>query len=243
MKRYLSVFEMITRNSIYKVLGLIAVMVAAEVITCAISWQQPLAYMKPNIEEWVDQSHFVWMFMGTFIILSGVLAFYGTNIGSMQSYTLQRLRIPERSVYKLQCLYNILCLGLLWMTQVAVLLGICAFYMEYKVGVVKTNMTVFLAFHRNDFMHSILPLQDLAGWALLVFFIICTGVFAARFTRSQRDGKIDWALVVYLAAFCIFFPRTLGEEPIFVFVMLIIWSVVLVTQAVMKWEVRKNEKK
>lgn len=243
MKRYLSVFEMITRSSIYKVLGILIAMVVAEVITCAISWQQPLAYMKPTIEEWVDQSYLLVIFIVAYFLMSAVLVLPGTNIGSVQGYTLQRLRISEKSVYRLQCLYNILCFGLLWVTQLVVLLGISAFYMQYKANVVKTNMTVFLAFHRNEFMHSILPLQDLGGWALLVFFIMCTGIFAARFTKSQRSGKLDWTLVVFLAAFCIFFPQALGEVPVFVFVMLLIWGVFGLGKAIMSREVSEDEKK
>lgn len=243
MKKYLSVFEMITRSSIYKVLGVLIAMVCAEVITCAISWQQPLAFMKPTIEEWVDQSYLLVIFIVAYFLMNAVLVLHGTNIGSIQAYTLQRLRIPEKSVYRLQCLYNILCLGLLWVTQLAVLLGISAFYMQYKANVVKTNMTVFLAFYRNEFMHSILPLQDVGGWAMLVFFIVSTGIFAARFTKSQRGGKLDWTLVVFLAAFCMFFPKGLGEPPIFVIVTLIIWSVFGMGKKVMSKEVSEDEKK
>lgn len=233
MKRYLSVFEMITRSSIYKVLGILIAMVTAEITACVYAWHQPLALLKPTIEEWVDQSYFVIIFAIAYLLITVVLVLHGTNIGSVQSYTLQRLRIPEKKVYLIQCIYNILCYILLWSTQAAVLLGISAFYMNYKTHVVKTNQTVFLAFHRNEFMHSIFPLEDLVGWILLIFLIAGTGILAARFTRMQRQGKVSWSLIIFVAIAFISFPRELGMEPmvyIMFVIIFIIWGIFVVIQ-------------
>lgn len=243
MKRYLSVFEMITRSSIYKVLAILIAMVAAEMIACAIAWQQPLALLKPNIEEWVDQSYFVIAFGVAYILMTVVLVLSGTNIGSVQSYTLQRLRIPEKKVYLLQCIYNILCYILLWGTQLAVLLGISTFYMNYKTHVVKSNQTVFLAFHRNEFMHSILPMEDFIGWFLLITLIAGTGIFAASFTRKQRQGKVEWSLIVFVAIACIAFPRELGEEPALFGVVCIIYMVTIIINVLLGKGVEKDENK
>ena len=121
MKRYVSVFEMITRSSIYKVLGVLAFMVVGETIMLSCAWMQPIAALQPTLEEWVGRSRIMIAFLAAYWLVTKVLASSGTNTGSMQGYTLQRLRIPEKKVYLLQCIYNMLCYGLLWMTQVLIL--------------------------------------------------------------------------------------------------------------------------
>ena len=154
MKRYGSVFQMIIRSSIYKVLGVLALMIVAEIIMLAIAWNQSIAQWQPTLEEWVERSWICIPFLIAYWLVTKVLSSSGTNVGSMQGYTLQRLRIPEKKVYWLQCGYNMCCYLVLWMVQVLVLFGLSAFYMEYRTDVVLTNQMVTLAFYRNEFMHS-----------------------------------------------------------------------------------------
>lgn len=224
MKRYISVFEMIIRSSFYKVLGILASLSVLELGTFYIAMQQPLASIQPNLEELVDQSHFMYMFAIAYLLITVVLVLSGTNIGSMQGYTLQRLRIKEKKVFLLQCIYNILCYVLLWATQVGVLLAASNYYMTHKTEAILTNQTVFLAFHRNDFMHSILPIQDTLNWVLLFAIIVCTGSFAADFTRMQRRGKVAWILIIFVAIAFVSFPRGLEEEPIILIIGMIAYS-------------------
>lgn len=224
MKRYISVFEMIIRSSFYKVLGILASLSVLELGTFYIAMQQPLASIQPNLEELVDQSHFMYMFAIAYLLITVVLVLSGTNIGSMQGYTLQRLRIKEKRVFLLQCIYNILCYVLLWATQVGVLLAASNYYMTHKTDAILTNQTVFLAFHRNDFMHSILPTQDTLNWVLLFAIIVCTGSFAADFTRMQRRGKVAWILIIFVAIAFVSFPRGLEEEPIILIIGMIAYS-------------------
>lgn len=224
MKRYISVFEMIIRSSFYKVLGILASLSVLELGTFYIAMQQPLASIQPNLEELVAQSHFMYMFAIAYLLITVVLVLSGTNIGSMQGYTLQRLRIKEKRVFLLQCIYNILCYVLLWATQVGVLLAASNYYMTHKTDAILTNQTVFLAFHRNDFMHSILPIQDTLNWVLLFAIIVCTGSFAADFTRMQRRGKVAWILIIFVAIAFVSFPRGLEEEPIILIIGMIAYS-------------------
>lgn len=233
MKRYISVFEMITRSSIYKVIGILILLTIAELTSFFIAFHQPLASMQPNLDEVVDQSYLVWMFGAAYLIMTVILVLSGTNIGSMQGYTLQRLRIKEKKVFLLQCIYNVFCFVLLWATQLAILLGVSNYYMTHKTGAILSNQTVFIAFHRNAFMHSILPIEDTTNWMLLAGFILGTGCFAADFTRMQRQGKIAWILIMFVATACITFPRKMGEEPVLFFIAMIIWSTFICLRGMM----------
>ena len=56
MKRYMSVLQMIIRSSIYKVLSVLAIMIAVESILLMYAWNQPIASLEPSLEEWVERS-------------------------------------------------------------------------------------------------------------------------------------------------------------------------------------------
>lgn len=242
MKRYLSVFEMITRSSIYKVFAVLLIMAVTELAACYIALQQLLEEIQPSLEEIVDQSYFLNFFRIAYVVVTVVLILSGMNIGSMQSYTLQRLRIKEKWVFVLQSIYNILCYLLLWTVQVVVLLMVSSYYMDHETDVILGNQMVFLAFHRNDFMHSILPFQDILGWFTIFFFLFGTGIMAASFTKRQRSGKIGWSLFLFVAAICICFSRGLGEQIWFLDVFCGYWMIRAFAKAMEHVEVEKNEK-
>lgn len=241
MKRYISVFEMITRSSIYKVLGILLLMTGAEAALLTYAWNQPLAITQPNLEEWIDQSFIMFSFWAAYWLVTKVLSSAGTNTGSMQGYTLQRLRISEKKVHLLQMIYNILCYSLLWVTQLGILLAACMYYMNHKTNVVLTNQTVFLAFQRNEFMHSVFPLEEYFGWFSIAFFIIGTGMLTAVFARKQRMGKIVWALAVFIVLAVVCFPRELGEEPILMLLIMLSWGSYALIQAMTSKEVQVDE--
>ncbi len=242
MKRYVSVFEMITRSSIYKVLGVLALMVVIEAIMLACAWMQPIAALQPTLEEWVERSRIMIPFLAAYWLVTKVLASSGTNVGSMQGYTLQRLRIPEKKVYLLQCIYNMFCYVLLWMTQVLLLFVAADVYMEYKTDAILSNQTVFLAFYRNTFMHSLLPMEDIFGWCTLVFFIAMTGGLAAYSVRNQRQGKVAWSLSVFIALAVVCFQRSLGVEPIFPLMFILLWSMYLLARALINKGEQEDER-
>lgn len=210
MKRYMSVFGMITRSSIYKILTVLGGLAVTELIMFCIGMEQPLAAMS-SLEDLVDQSHYVYVLAIAYVLMTAVLCFYGCSIGSRQEYTLKRLRIKEKSIFLMQCFYNILCYVLLWGVQLLVLFISSRYYMEKQTEFIVGSQTLFMAFHRSDLMHGILPLHDWASWVVLVYVIAGTGIAAAGFTWKQRQGRFDWKLIVVMGIVFLAFPRGLGE--------------------------------
>ncbi len=217
MKKYLSVFEMIARSSIYKVLGCIVVMTVIEFIAFYKEFQELIGFTANGVflEELIDDDLFQVIFMATYVLITGILVLQGTNMGSVQSYTLQRLRIKEKSVFRLQCIYNMMAYVLLWGAQLVILLLFTGYYVKNQSWIEVSDQTVFLAYYRNYFIHSILPLEDIPGWFTLAFLICGTGIAAAAFTWRQRRGKIGWDLIIFLGVMILSFPRELGSENYF----------------------------
>ena len=88
MKRYLSVFEMIARSSIYKVLLAVIGMAVLEAGLFVLTMLNPPAIY---FERYIDQSLYSYIFRLAYTVVTIILVLPGMNIGSTQSYTLQRL--------------------------------------------------------------------------------------------------------------------------------------------------------
>ena len=233
MKRYLSMFEMIARSSIYKVLFVISGMILAEAVCFYFSMQNASGR---NFTEYIDQSQYSLIFKIAYILITIVIVLPGMNLGSTQSYTLQRLRIKENRIYWLQAMYNFLTYVLLWGTQlVMILASALVFQKNLPKGITWGNQTLFLEFYRSAFMHSILPLEDGPSWWILALIGVVTALAAAKFTKLQREGKFGGELIVIVIAVLIAFPRALGNDITFIAILMCVVCMVMA----FGWAVRK----
>lgn len=215
MKRYVSVFEMIARSSIYKVLLALGAMLVAQGVCFYMTMLSPSGL---SIEDYIEQSQYSLIFKIAYVLITVILVVPGMDIGSKQSYTLKRLRIKESRIFWLQALYNFFAYVLLWGGQLMMLLGSAIVYQKnLPEGATFTNQTMFLAFYRNDFMHNILPLEDVTGWWFLVPMLVTTAFATAEFTKLRREGKFGFELLFFIPTVLISFPRRLGYEyPFFI---------------------------
>lgn len=243
MKKYLSVFEMIARSSLYRVLAVLFTMVAAELAFFWMYVKNPGENGLLHLELIVDNSHYLIILQLAYVLVTVFLAMTGCNIGSMQVYTLQRLRITEKAYFVLQSIYNIFCYVLLWGTQLAVLLFSANYFSKYNDSPYFSNQTIFIAFHRNNLMHSILPMENWICWMILIFILIGSGIAAADFGWKQRRGKIGWILIFVVASAAICFPKGLSSEGYEFFVLLIVgvWLVISIFQNLLGAEVETYE--
>ena len=228
MRRYLSVFEMIEQSSIYKVLSIIFGMAAIQAVMFYLEISD--GWLR-SMESYVNESNFDISFKIAYMLVTIVIVLPGMNHGSVQSYTLQRLRIKESGVFWMQALYNFFAYVLLWGIQlVNLFVSAGLHHREFSDDGLWNNQTLFLAFYKNDFMHTILPLEDVIGWGILVSIGVTSALLAAEFTRRQRCGKFGWelGLVVVTVLMCI--PRGLGDNPVGLLAMWVIVYLVLGTR-------------
>ncbi len=233
MKKYISVFEMITRSTLYKVLAVIVIMEGIQIRLFRGTMLELIGSESGGLESIVDKSNIVWPLAVAFLLITIFLCQCGCNIGSNQGYTLRRLQISELAVFWLQALYNCLCYVLLWASQAALFVIASGMYMENAID--STNQTVVIAFYRNAYMHSILPMEDGIGWVILAVIICSCAIASATFPLRQRRGKTDFSIIAVVAMVFLLFPKGIGSDMSFiVFYMLffilasgVFWSVYL----------------
>ena len=228
MKRYLSVFEMIARSSIYNVLLVLIGMAAVQVIPFYLKVSEGWIH---SFESYINESSFDISFKMAYVLITILVILPGMNLGSVQGYTLQRLRIKERRVFCMQALYNFFAYVLLWGMELFVLL-VCAMIHNQELADdgLWNNQTLFLAFYKNEFMHTILPLEDALGWFAIITIVITSGLVSAEFTRRQRCGKYSWELGLVVVAVIMSIPRGIGDDLRFLLAMCAIVYLVLGTR-------------
>ena len=233
MRKYLSIFELFARNTIYKILLVLLAMGTAQIALFRRAMSEWIsmdyydldfqAIEHYSLEYVVDQSKSEVVMGIAFVLMTAILCWSGCNIGSKSSYTVQRLQVTEKGIFLLQSIYNSFCYVMLFAAQIMVFIIQSALYVRQSENV--TNQTVLLAFYRCEFMHSILPLEGTMRWTINVLILLGCGVLAAVFTYLQRRGKLAWSLLVLVAGVLLGFIQELGNQ-LTIVMALLVWVIV-----------------
>ena len=217
MKKYLSVIMLTARSSIYKIFPVIIIMVAAQYFLfsrklCLASVSE--GYVKgafPSLEMVVFESHIMWVLFAAFLFITFFLCRTGCEFKNKQGYTLKRLRISEKGVFFCQAIYNTTIYLILWGIQITAALWFCHMYVNDPSFGDLGPHTVFAAFYRNDFLHSLLPLAEFGIYIRDIILTIALGAASAVFPYKQRMGKIGFEMIVLTAACLLFFKVEMGS--------------------------------
>ena len=122
MRRHLSVLGLWARCSLYKILGVIAVMCTAEYMLFYFNMKREITvyeatYTFSRPEMLIDRSGVFPCFAAAFIIITLFLIMSGCQFSSKVSYTVKRLSINEKRVFLYQCIYNLFIYALFWSVQ------------------------------------------------------------------------------------------------------------------------------
>ncbi len=217
MKKYSSVFGLIARGSVYEIITTMVLMVIAEIILFYNRLNHALRLVSADfsmekIETVMDQSLIKWVFaVGAIIITLSLFIMGSENNNTKTNYTIRRLSISEREFFFCQATYNTLIYIILWAVQTALVFGLCIWYTNSAPENTIGNQTVFLAFYRNEFLHSLLPLDDAAIWVRNIALAIGLGFAAAEFPYKQRRHKNSTTAIALLLYAIIYFGRGIGD--------------------------------
>ena len=225
MKKYLSVFGLYARSSIYRVLGVLLLMGAAEAGLFMTKLKAALAdYNNPqnipefgkgpemlHFEQILEGCHIPLCFMVAFVLITVFLCLPGTEFQSKTGYTLRRLSISERSVLLVQWVYNMTVYIILLAVQVLFCFVFSQIYISQVSAEFVGNQTVFLAFYRSEFMHALLPLSEAGMWFRNAFLVIGLGFAAAEFSYNQRMKGYGIAIIVLGIFSIVSFKTAIGS--------------------------------
>lgn len=212
MKKYVSVFTMIARSTLYKNLTVMLLMAVSQIGLFLLGLQKYANLGKWTLTGTVKDSFMMVPFVIGLVVISVFLGETGCRRGSNQRYLFGRLQISERGIVSLQAIYNFITLIMLWAVEILVLIGVSFIYLQRTAEA--TGHTLVLAFYTNKWMHSVLPMKDAVGWALLCTLFVGLSLFLAVVSHTQRFGysKALIGPAISLGLFAASFPRGMGSK-------------------------------
>lgn len=215
MKKMLSVFGLYARVSAGKLFALLAGMIALQGGAFWFVLQKGPVAQSFSLEYVWEGSWQKWIFAAVFVLWCAVLSTGLYRGGAQARYTLMRLGVPPRQLYAAQVAYNAGCFLLLWAAELCVAFGLAGLYQRLTPAYYVSAQSVFLAFYRNDFLHSLLPYEDALGWVQNVFLVAALSICAARRPQNTMP-RPNVAFSMPLAALA-FFTRALSDpvSPLF----------------------------
>lgn len=232
MKKHLSVFMLMARSTIYKVLGLFVLMAAVEGALFWLALSRGPTDSGFSLERVVQNSRMVWVFGICFLLLTALLSRACRQVSG--SYTALRLSISGGWVAFWQSVYNVFCYLLFWAVQILIAIVLCRVYAAKAPAEYITGQTVFLAFYRSKFLHSLLPFEDAVFWVRNAVFALTLGICAAR--RPGRADRGIWGQIVLTAVVVGFFLRGIGNAAAGLFAVLVVAAFTVYYIFFYEWE-------
>lgn len=212
MRQHLSVLMLAARSTIYKVLGLFVAMAVTEGTLFYFALQKALGGEPIGLEQLISQSQIAVVCGICFILLCALLSLTGSEFGGGKlRYTLQRLSVREEITVFWWAAYNVVCLLLFWAVQLLIALLLCQLYVTQMDLTYVSGQTVLLAFYRNSWLHSLLPLAETSRYIRNGVLILSLGVCASCFSFRQRHGEPGIAVVALAVVVTVSFPKAMGS--------------------------------
>ena len=208
MKKHSSVFMLMARSTIYRVLGLLIVMAVAEAGLFWLRLQQGAIDGNFSLEAVISESRLALACAAIFLFVNAVLSWGSYTVSD--TCTAARLSVSGKAVYLWQCVYNTLCYLLFWMAQILIAIGLCRVYEVVAPVEFVSNQTVFLAFYRSKFLHSFLPFEDTWVWIRNILLVVALGISSSRYPGKCK--KIGIGSLFLFSAIGVFFVQEVGDS-------------------------------
>ena len=238
MKKYLSVFMIYVRSSIYKASALFAAMAAVQLVLYEVYATKRFENLKKfaGVEELLQQSGLFVVFGVAFVLLTLILCYNGSEFSGKQGYTLRRLRISERSVFLLQSSANALFYTLFWLCEIVIIRALMAIYLKSVPEEIYTDQMLMLSFYRNDYIGQIMPLSNLTILVRNIIWVLAMAVTSAFFPYMQRRRRIGFSVIIMTA---IVIASAMADGDVSVQALPIVWAVLIIFAVL--WRVMRGE--
>lgn len=208
VRQVASVFGLLARSSFYKVLGILAVMVAGEFLMFRhelLGCYNPETGLVTAPERLVEYALLPIFFLGALALIMVVLIWTEVRMSEKAGYTMLRLGLTKKELFVVKTIYNAACLVLLFVVQIWLVLVFLAWYKSHMPLKVDMSQLYFLSFYRSKFLHCLLPMQEIGTWIRNVLMIVALSMTAAGVIVFPGEKAIQrstscWSVVILAVA-------------------------------------------
>lgn len=213
MRKYLSVFGLAARGSLWKGLAVTAL---AAALAGLLLFLLPRQELKPYTDQWGEREVIVgsYTFAETvrdscaaiplaagYAVLCAVLASVGWGRGAKTGYTVRRLRVKKNTACLLWTAYHFMVLLLYWAVSAGVMFFVLAMRMKNATGGGFDSLTMILTCYSVPLLHHLLPVGDAYAWGGNILGILACAVGCADVAQKKwrgQTGGIPLAIAVAL---------------------------------------------
>lgn len=237
VKQHLSVLMLAARSTVYKILGLFLLTAAAQGALFHFAFRRVSSGGFVGFEHLINESRIIVPGGACFVSLCLLLSLTGSEFGgSKVGYSLKRLSVKEETTAFWWAIYNSGCFFLFWVFQATMAFFLCRVYLARVEPSLVTRQTMFLAFYRNSFLHSLLPLDESSRFLRNIIFVLSLGVCTSLFSWYQRRGKMSGAILGLAAMVLVSFSKPIGHFASDMFVSIVALSIAVSSVAHMRRE-------
>lgn len=208
----LALWALLARSSIYKILAVLAVTAAAEIMLfrgCIKAEGDSFTEYR-TLAAVVADSHISLFFLAALGLVYFILVWTEGRLTSKSSGTMLRLKLSGGMIFGIKAAYNLACLVLLFAVQIWICIWLIGTYGRAAEGY-DSPLSLFLAFYRVDFLHCLLPMAEAGKWVRNVLLLSAFAVEAA----AGRAEKSEYVLSILLYTLTtVLFVSSLGGNAV-----------------------------
>ncbi len=200
MKKHLSVFYLIARESIFRIFFVCLLSAALQAGAFIIQAEKlSLISETPSLSLAFELSYVKYIFFVFLIAVFVLLAKTGMQFNSKNGYTLRRLRISENGVFLWQSVYNFTVLLLVILSEVVLCFVLALAGSRILPEAYITEQSIYIAFYDNSFLMHLFAGRDIIRIIRNITALVSFAVNFAAFSFLFRRGR-KWAGAVITAA-------------------------------------------
>lgn len=207
MKKYLSVFYLITKESLMRITVLWLISFALQGALCVFSANSFDLTSTPivTIENICDKAYIPLIFCITLAFMAGFLMKTRKKSVSSINYTLKRLLVKEKTVFVIRTFYNTLILLMFLMLSVVFYFFISSAFIKLFPENYFSSQVVYMSLYDYDFFHNIFAGRDILRLVRNILCIFATAVnLSADSFYSNRNSSWFGAHFSVLVCYSVF---------------------------------------
>ena len=215
MKKFVSIFGLFAKMSFYKIILIFVILSVLQLSLYGIRLNGVLTEEDINNIPMLEETfNFIYplSFLACLCMVCKVLI-SSSNHSEKTAYTVRRLQIGEKAFFYIQTVYNFLMLFALFAVQAILLFVMCKYYINNAPSELISDQSLFLAFYRVEFLHSVLPLDDIFMVFRNIFILVGLAFASASFSFKGRRGKFGYSISILAVVTCITFIQGIGDAP------------------------------
>ena len=176
-----SIWGLLARSSIYKLLGLAAMMLLAE---AALFYKSLWGGGRHELTDVINGSNVSMIFLMMLGPWLSVLAGTERNMEEKSRNTMDRLVLSPRVIFWLKAVFNMGCVTILFALQIWMAIWMVETFGRERPEAYASPQRLFMAFYRIEFLHCLLPLAEAGKWVRNILLVTALGMETAVYVKG-----------------------------------------------------------